>query len=80
MGYAFVTFSTEEEAQRAVSTLNKRVIAGRELNVEGAKPQEELAAAKEAKAAARKAKQAEAGVEGGKSKSRNKKKGASISS
>ncbi|CAO1614160.1 unnamed protein product [Parajaminaea phylloscopi] len=56
LGYCFITYSTEAEAQKAVSTLNKRVIAGREINVEAAKPQEELTATREAKAAARKEK------------------------
>lgn len=39
-----------------METLNKRIIAGREINVEAAKPQEELTATREAKAAARKEK------------------------
>lgn len=39
LGYGFVTFATEAEAQKAVSTLDKKEIAGREINVEGAKPQ-----------------------------------------
>lgn len=56
LGYCFITYSTEAEAQKAVQTLNKRVIAGREINVEVAKPQEELTATREAKAAARKEK------------------------
>ncbi|CAD6937547.1 unnamed protein product [Tilletia controversa] len=39
LGYAFVTFDSEAAAQNAVQTLNKREVAGREINVEGAKPQ-----------------------------------------
>lgn len=39
LGYGFVTFATEAEAQKAVSSLDKKEIAGREINVEGAKPQ-----------------------------------------
>ncbi|KAK0548525.1 hypothetical protein OC846_001345 [Tilletia horrida] len=39
LGYAFVTFSSEAEATKAVSLLNKREVQGREINVEGAKPQ-----------------------------------------
>ncbi|KAE8213339.1 hypothetical protein CF327_g3124 [Tilletia walkeri] len=39
LGYAFVTFNTEADASNAVQTLNKREVAGREINVEGAKPQ-----------------------------------------
>lgn len=54
LGYCFVTYENESDAQKAVSTLNKRVVQGREINVEGAKPQEELAAAREAKQAAKK--------------------------
>lgn len=44
LGYGFVTYATESEAQKAVSLLNKREIAGREINVEGAKPQTEAQA------------------------------------
>lgn len=55
LGYCFVTYETETAAVEAVQTLNKRVVQGREINVEPAKPQEELAAAREAKQAARKA-------------------------
>lgn len=39
LGYGFVTYATEAEAQKAVQTLDKKEIAGREINVEGAKPQ-----------------------------------------
>lgn len=39
LGYGFVTYATEAEAQKAVSTLDKRELAGREINVESAKPQ-----------------------------------------
>ncbi|CAO1633394.1 unnamed protein product [Sympodiomycopsis kandeliae] len=55
LGYCFVTFENESDAAKAVTTLNKRVVQGREINVEGAKPQEELAAAREEKLAAKKA-------------------------
>lgn len=43
LGYGFVTYETEAEAQKAVQLLNKKEIAGREINVEGAKPQSDLA-------------------------------------
>jgi RNA recognition motif-containing protein len=43
LGYGFVTYQTEAEAQKAVQLLNKKEIAGREINVEGAKPQSDLA-------------------------------------
>ncbi|KAK0530674.1 hypothetical protein OC834_002158 [Tilletia horrida] len=39
LGYAFVTFASEADATNAVQLLNKREVAGREINVEGAKPQ-----------------------------------------
>lgn len=39
LGYGFVTYETEAEAQKAVTMLNKKEIDGREINVEGAKPQ-----------------------------------------
>lgn len=55
LGYGFVTYENEEDAAKAVATLSKRIVQGREINVEGAKPQEELDAAREAKSAARKA-------------------------
>ncbi|PWN18719.1 hypothetical protein BCV69DRAFT_314286 [Microstroma glucosiphilum] len=58
LGYCFITYESEDSAQKAVSTLNKQVVAGREINLEGAKPQEELAALKEAKAAQRREKNA----------------------
>jgi len=51
LGYAFVTFSSEQEAQKAVQTLNKREVSGREINVEGAKPQSATAKANGAAAA-----------------------------
>lgn len=40
-----MTYATEAEAQKAVTLLNKKEIAGREINVEGAKPQTEAQAA-----------------------------------
>lgn len=39
LGYGFVTFSTEAEAQTAIQLLNKREVGGREISVESAKPQ-----------------------------------------
>ncbi|PWN48248.1 RNA-binding domain-containing protein [Violaceomyces palustris] len=39
LGYGFVTFATEAEAQKAVELLDKKEIAGRQINVESAKPQ-----------------------------------------
>lgn len=44
LGYGFVTFSTEAEAKKAVETLNKKEVGGREINVEGARPQNALPA------------------------------------
>jgi RNA recognition motif-containing protein len=41
LGYGFVEFETEQEAQNAVDLLNKKNIDGREINVELAKPREE---------------------------------------
>jgi len=44
LGYGFVTFSTEAEAKKAVEALNKKEVGGREINVEGARPQNALPA------------------------------------
>ena len=52
LGYGFVTYSSEAEAHKAVELLNKKEIAGREINVEGAKPQAAAPAEKPATAAA----------------------------
>lgn len=41
LGYGFVEFETEQEAQSAVELLNKKNIDGRDINVELAKPREE---------------------------------------
>jgi RNA recognition motif-containing protein len=41
LGYGFVEFETEEQAQSAVNLLNKKNIDGRDINVEVAKPREE---------------------------------------
>jgi len=41
LGYGFVEFETEQEAQAAVDLLNKKNVDGREINVELAKPREE---------------------------------------
>jgi RNA recognition motif-containing protein len=41
LGYGFVEFETNEDAQNALNTLNKKNINGREINVELATPREE---------------------------------------
>jgi len=41
LGYGFVEMETEEEAQRAVTLLNKKSVDSREINVELAKPRED---------------------------------------
>jgi len=41
LGYGFVEFETNEKAQKALDTLNKKNINGREINVELATPREE---------------------------------------
>ncbi|TKY88306.1 hypothetical protein EX895_002658 [Sporisorium graminicola] len=50
LGYGFVTFSTEAEAQTAIQLLNKRDVGGREISVESAKPQSAAADADKPKA------------------------------
>jgi RNA recognition motif-containing protein len=40
-GFAFVTMSTDEEAQKAIAALNGKSIDGRALNVNVARPREE---------------------------------------
>jgi cold-inducible RNA-binding protein len=45
-GFAFVTMSTEQEAQNAVSALNGKSIDGRELVVSIARPREERPASR----------------------------------
>jgi len=40
LGYGFVEFETEAEANKAVAAMNKKQIDGREINVEVAKPRE----------------------------------------
>jgi RNA recognition motif-containing protein len=40
-GFAFVTMSTPEEAQKAIDALNGKELAGRALTVNVAKPREE---------------------------------------
>ncbi|SPO29033.1 uncharacterized protein UTRI_05607 [Ustilago trichophora] len=52
LGYGFVTFSTDTEAQTAIQLLNKRDVGGREISVESAKPQAEGAAEDDAAKAA----------------------------
>lgn len=39
-GFGFVTFSTEEEAQRAVDELNGKELDGRTLNIDIARPKD----------------------------------------
>ncbi|EPQ27733.1 uncharacterized protein PFL1_04870 [Pseudozyma flocculosa PF-1] len=39
LGYGFVTYSSEAEAQKAVQLLDKREVGGRQISVESAKPQ-----------------------------------------
>lgn len=41
LGYGFVEFESEEDAQHAAAVMNKKVIDEREINVEVAKPREE---------------------------------------
>jgi len=41
LGYGFVEFETSEEANKALETLNKKNISGREINVELATPRDE---------------------------------------
>ncbi|KAK9767088.1 hypothetical protein K7432_003355 [Basidiobolus ranarum] len=41
LGYGFVTFESETEAEEAVNKLDKKELDGREINVEVAKPKEE---------------------------------------
>lgn len=45
LGYGFVEFESEEEAKKAVELLNKKQIDSREINVEVARPRDEIAAA-----------------------------------
>lgn len=42
LGYGFVEFENMDAAQKAVNLMNKKEIAGRPINVEIAKPREEL--------------------------------------
>jgi RNA recognition motif-containing protein len=41
LGYGFVEMESEEEARKSVELLNKKLIDGREINVEVARPREE---------------------------------------
>lgn len=43
LGYAFVSFASEAEAEKAVTLMHHKNIAGREINVEVAKPRAETA-------------------------------------
>jgi RNA recognition motif-containing protein len=52
LGYGFVEFATETEAEKAVAAMNKKEIAGRPINVEVARPRDP---AKEAEAREKKA-------------------------
>ena len=45
-GFAFVTMSTEEEAQKAIAALNGKDMKGRALTINVAKPREERAPAR----------------------------------
>jgi RNA recognition motif-containing protein len=45
-GFAFVTMSTDEEAQKAIQALNGKDMGGRALAVSVAKPREERAPAR----------------------------------
>ncbi len=40
-GYGFVEMSTEEEAKKAIDTLNEKEIEGRQITVSEARPREE---------------------------------------
>ena len=42
-GFAFITMSSEEEAQKAITALNGKELAGRALTVNIARPKEERA-------------------------------------
>jgi len=53
LGYGFVAFSSAAECEAAVEKCHKKDLAGREINVEVAKPKAELDAAKKERAAAR---------------------------
>ena len=39
-GFAFVTMASPEEAQKAIDAMNGKELAGRALNVNGARPRE----------------------------------------
>lgn len=41
LGYGFIKFETEKEAQKASQELNKQSLDGREINVEVARPKAE---------------------------------------
>lgn len=41
LGYGFIKFETEKEAQKASQDLNKQSLDGREINVEVARPKAE---------------------------------------
>jgi len=45
LGYGFVELESEEDAQKAVALMNKKLIDSREINVEIAKPRDETKAA-----------------------------------
>jgi len=42
LGYGFVEMDSEEDAKKAVEVMNKKELNGRQINVEVAKPQEEI--------------------------------------
>ncbi|PWO00387.1 RNA-binding domain-containing protein [Tilletiopsis washingtonensis] len=75
LGYGFVTYSSEAEAHKAVELLNKKEIAGREINVEGAKPQAAAPAEKPATAAAGEAEKDGAAARGASTRGRGRGRG-----
>jgi RNA recognition motif-containing protein len=75
LGYGFVTYSSEAEAHKAVELLNKKEIAGREINVEGAKPQAAAPAEKPAAAAAGEADKDGAAARGASTRGRGRGRG-----
>lgn len=51
LGYGFIKFETESQAEKAAKDLNKQSLEGREINVEVARPKsEDKKKAKKAKA------------------------------
>ncbi|KAM0753380.1 hypothetical protein T439DRAFT_324015 [Meredithblackwellia eburnea MCA 4105] len=73
MGYGFVTFAAQEDAIKAVSTLDKTEIDGRPINVELAKPPTAARVAKEAAAEAATGEEGEIKAKKPRNKRRNNK-------